>query len=100
MESVSATEARVHFGELLRRVVTTNQPVVVERSGEPQVVMMAVDEYKRLTGVGGAGAAWEAQVGHVHALIRKDMRGRKMPPAEQLIQEGREERDATFFALR
>ncbi len=100
MESVSATEARVHFGELLRKVVTTQQSVVVERGGEPQVVMVPVAEYERMSGAGGAREAWAAQVAHVHALIRKESRGRKMLPAEQLINEGRDERDATFVAVR
>lgn len=100
METVSATEARVHFGELLTKVVTTQQPVVVERSGEPQVVIVPVAEYERLSGAGDARESWEVQVGHIHALIRKETRGRKMLPAEQLIDEGRDERDATFLDLR
>ena len=32
---VSATEARVHFGELLRRVAEGRETVFVERGGQP-----------------------------------------------------------------
>ena len=45
---ISATEARIHFGELMRRVVEEQNPVIVERSGKPHVVVLPVAEYRRL----------------------------------------------------
>ncbi len=49
MESrMSATEARRHFGELLRRVIEDETPVIVERGGKPQVVFVSLAEYERL----------------------------------------------------
>ena len=49
MESrMSATEARRHFGELLRRVIEDQTPVIVERGGKPQVVFVSLAEYERL----------------------------------------------------
>jgi prevent-host-death family protein len=48
--TVSATEARVHFGELMRAVVERGDTVVVERSGAPKVVVLSVQEYERLLG--------------------------------------------------
>ena len=49
MESrMSATEARRHFGELLRRVIEDQTPVIVERGGKPHVVFLPLAEYERL----------------------------------------------------
>jgi prevent-host-death family protein len=45
---VSATEARVRFGELLQRVSGDGEPVVVERGGRPMVVVLSVDAYARM----------------------------------------------------
>jgi prevent-host-death family protein len=45
---VSATEARIHFGELIRKVKEENRAYVVERSGEPYVVVVSLEEYERL----------------------------------------------------
>ena len=45
---MSATEARRHFGELLRRVIEDRTPVIVERGGKPQVVFVSLSEYERL----------------------------------------------------
>lgn len=44
---VSATKARVHFGEILRRV-ENNETITVERGGEPKAVIISIEEYKRL----------------------------------------------------
>jgi len=46
---VSATEARVHFGELLDSVRQKADVVYVERAGVPQVVIVSVDEWHRRT---------------------------------------------------
>ncbi len=104
METLSATEARVHFGQLLRRVRTTGQPVLVERGGAPQVVVLSVAEYERLRGASPSLATWETRLAAVHEQVRKDLGGRAMPPSEQLIQEGREEstrhNDGTYDGLR
>jgi prevent-host-death family protein len=45
---ISATEARVHFGDLLHRVIEGHETVLVERGGHPQVVVLSVTEYERL----------------------------------------------------
>ena len=48
---VSATEARIRFGELIRRVVEEREPVLVERGGKPYVVLLSVEEYERLKAI-------------------------------------------------
>ncbi len=45
---MSATEAHIRFGELMRWVVESQEPVVVERQGQPHVVVLSVDAYERL----------------------------------------------------
>lgn len=45
---VSATEARIRFGELMQRATETQEPIVVERGGKPYVVVLSVAEYERL----------------------------------------------------
>lgn len=49
-KTVSATHARIHFGEIMRHVVELEEPVVVERSGKPLVVVLSVKSYELLVG--------------------------------------------------
>ena len=48
-KTVSATEARVHFGELIRSVADEGAIYLVERIGKPQAVVISAEEYERLT---------------------------------------------------
>jgi len=43
---VSATEAKARFGEYMERA--RHEPVVVERTGRPYVVLISVEEHERL----------------------------------------------------
>jgi len=42
---VSAVEARTQFGQLLRRVTKNNERFVIDRRGEPQAIIMSLDDY-------------------------------------------------------
>ena len=97
--SVSATEARVHFGELIQRVTEERTPVVVERGGKPCVVVLPIDEYERLK-AGQRQEDWEDLVDQARAGVRAALAGRQLPPAEEIIREMREERDAELLDLR
>jgi len=95
---LGATEARIHFGELMRRVVARRETVVVERDGKPQVVILAVEEYERLRRAAGL-ADWETALAHaaeVGARIERRRGGAALPPAEEVIRAAREERDASI----
>jgi prevent-host-death family protein len=48
MKAVSAREAKHNFGQLIDEARA--EPVVVEKHGRPVVVVLAVEEYQRLTG--------------------------------------------------
>lgn len=47
---ISATEARVHFGELLDSVAENKDVVYVQRAGVPRVVVVPVEEWERAQG--------------------------------------------------
>ncbi len=45
---ISATRARIHFGEVMQRAVEKGETIVVERKGKPYVVVLSVETYDRL----------------------------------------------------
>lgn len=100
VESVSATEARTHLGELMRKAVEDKSAIVVERSGEPYVVILAVDEYERLLAAQEPKKDWRALVSAAHTLIRKDLNGRPLPDPDDILREVREARDEQLLELR
>ncbi len=97
---VSATDARIHFGELMRHVVEKQEPVVVERSGEPHVVVISVDEYEHLTAAREGRADWRELVSQARARVRADLGDRRLRPPEEVLAEIREERDEQLAPLR
>lgn len=97
--TVSATEARVHFGELIRRVVEHREAVYVERGGRPQVVILAVSDYESLL-AGGGSNDWLTRAREVREHLRAELGDRALLPVEDLIREMREERDERLDSLR
>ena len=59
---MSATEARIHFGELMRHVVEKHEPVIVEHRGKPHVTVISVEEYERLLAVPEEREDWRELV--------------------------------------
>ena len=45
---MSATQVRMHFGEVMRRVASEGEPVIVERGGKPLVAVISLADLKRL----------------------------------------------------
>jgi prevent-host-death family protein len=97
---ISATDARIHFGELMRDVVEKQQAVVVERSGEPHVVVLSVDEYERLRAAQEEQEDWRALVSQAREQVRADLGGRELAAPEEVLRRMREERDEQLAALR
>ena len=98
---VSATEARVRFGELMRKVSENQEPVIVERDGKPHVVVISVEEYERLK-TGGQRDDWEEALDRAieQATRIETRRGRPLLPLpEEIIREMREERDERLLGL-
>lgn len=48
MKSLSARDAKYKFGHMID--LARSQPVVVEKHGRPVVVVLAVEEYEKITG--------------------------------------------------
>ena len=89
--TVSATDARVRFGEIMRRA--QKGPVIVERGGKPEVVVISKQKYDELVSA-IPQPDWRKQLEETHALIRARYGdGEIEPPPEEIIRQGREERD-------
>jgi prevent-host-death family protein len=90
---VSATEARVHFGELLDGVTKRNDIVFVERSGVVQVVVVSIEEWQRQT----ANDPWAgvAEDMEEHWAYMREKYGDTLDNVDwaEEIRAGREERD-------
>jgi prevent-host-death family protein len=95
---VSATEARIHFGELMREAVETNEAIVVEHRGKPHVVVLSVEEYERLV-KGQPRADWKELVRAAGLQIQTDLGGRSLPPPEEILEQAREDRDGQILAM-
>ena len=98
---VSATEARIRFGELMERAVRDREPIVVERGGKPYVVVLSVAEYRRLQAVQQReswrdGLEKAIQVG---ARIKARRGGQPLTSPDEVIRQAREERDASLADL-
>ena len=99
LESVTATQARVHFGELLQRVIRSKQAIVVERAGKPLAVILSMEEYERLAAP-EEEPPWKALVQQARTQIRAELGDQELLPAEEIIRLMREERDAEQAGLR
>lgn len=97
MKTISATEARIHFGELMRQVVERHEPITVERNGKPSIVLLSVSEYDRLQNKNPP--EWERLLSETHDLIRNERPVRPLAPVEDIIREMRKERDEKFLDL-
>jgi prevent-host-death family protein len=92
---IGATEARIHFGELLRQVVDSREAVIVRRDGKPQVAVLAVEEYERLK-ARNPGSDWRQTMRTALDLadrIRAGRGGRSLATPAEVVREMREERD-------
>lgn len=95
---MSATQARAHFGALMQQVVESQQPIIVDRRGKPQVVILSIAEYERPRAFQGREEWQESlkRVIKVGARIKARKRGHPLPPPAEIIRQGREKRDASL----
>jgi len=89
---VSATEARVRFGEMLRRA-NSGETLIVVRSGSPQAVILSIAEYKQLRAAEAEQTSWSEKVRAVRSRVAAEVGDRALPAAETIIRQMREERD-------
>lgn len=81
-QAVSATEARIHFGELMRTAVEQQQPIIVERAGRPHVVILSFEEYERLRAAQPDQPDWRILLRQAHEQIEAELGDRKLTPPE------------------
>jgi prevent-host-death family protein len=81
-------------------VVENQESVIVERSGEPHVVVISVDEYERLMAAQEEQADWRELVAQARAQVRADLGDRELTPPEEVLRQIREERDEQLAPLR
>ena len=97
---LGAAEARVRFGSLVRLVADGGGPVVVERDGTPEMVVLPAADYARMAAAADPLRTWLDRVDRLRERIRDELGGRALPPAEDLIRGGRDERDDHLAGLR
>ena len=96
---VSATEARIRFGELMRQAVETHEAIIVERGGKPHVVVLSVEEYERRL-KRQQQDEWKGLVHGARAQIEADLGGRTLPRPEEILDQVREGRNEQLLAMR
>jgi len=89
-KTISATQARIHFGEIMRQ--TKVGPVIVERDGKAEVVVISKKAYDRLVAANTQNDLQD-KLEKLHNRIRIELAGRALPDPAELIRQGREERD-------
>jgi len=99
--TMTATNARIHFGEVLRQVAQGKR-IIVKRTGRPQAVILSPLEYERLKATGRPEGWQEAleQAIQVGSRIQARRGGQPLaPPPEEIIHQMREERSEQLAGL-
>jgi len=99
---MSATQARVNFGEVLRYVSTEQHVVVVKHAGKPHAAVIGIEdyqgyqEYQRLQQDQQQRIldATLRQAQRARRQTRIELTGKTLPDIAETIQHMREERDA------
>jgi prevent-host-death family protein len=97
---VSATEARVRFGELLDGVTTSHDVVFVERAGKEVVVVVSVEDWEAACrGRTDKWARANAMLAEYHERLRAEGAIERLEDFDvvEAIRAGREERDEQLY---
>jgi prevent-host-death family protein len=90
---ISATEARVHLGAILDRLEREGGPIIVERGGRAQAVLLSLTAYERLS---EAPASTDAKLMERARALRtrvKQRAGGPLPDPTTIIHDARNERN-------
>jgi prevent-host-death family protein len=92
--TLSATQARINFGEVMRQVVEQERPIIVERAGKPQVVILSIEAYERLIAAQSTDQdeLLLEQARLLRQQVQADLGDKKLPTPEEIINQMREER--------
>ncbi len=90
---ITATEARVHLGAVLDRLQDEGGPIIVERGGRAQAVLLSLATYERIS---DSQAGSEAKLLERARALRsrvRDQAGGPLPDPTTVLHEARDERD-------
>ena len=90
LKTISATKARINFGDVMKQAKIA--PVIVERSGKAEVVVISKKAYDQLIAK-EEKTDLKKRLEDLHAQIRTELAGRTLPDPADIIRQGREERD-------
>lgn len=90
LKTISATKARIHFGDVMKQAKIA--PVIVERDGKAVVVVLSKKTYDQLI-IAKSQANLQKRLDILHAQIRVELKGKKLPDISEFIRQGREQRD-------
>ena len=90
LKTISATKARINFGDVMKQAKIA--PVVVERGGKAEVVVLSKKAYDQLVSA-KAHADVQKRIEGLHKKIRTELKGKSLTDPAELIRQGREERD-------
>lgn len=82
---ITDSEARLHFGEVLRRVVEDQDTVIVAHEGKPQAVILSIDEYERFRTTRPDQVGWQMQVTRAREMIQAEMGERGLVPWDEVF---------------
>lgn len=101
---VSATEARVRFGELLDGVTNRHDVVFVERAGKEVAVVVSIEDWEAArAGQADKWARANAMLAELHERMRQDGMLDRLKDVDwaEVIRDGRADRDQQIWdALR
>jgi prevent-host-death family protein len=100
-KTISATEARIHLGEVLDQVETRGSRVVIERAGKPVAMLIPMEDSRALAEPkSDIEALIERARKNREAIAEwraKHRPGKPFPDIAEMIHEMREERDAQLL---
>lgn len=97
---MSATQARVNFGEVLRYVTDPQQVVIVNHAGKPHAAIISIAEYERCK-IQEPQPDWRMALIKIRQLRKKISArrgGRLLSDPTEILHQVREERDAQLAA--
>lgn len=89
-KTISATKARINFGDVMKQAKLG--PVIVERGGKAEVVVLSKKAYDRLVAA-NQQSDWQKKLEDLHKRIKSELAGRALPAPEEMLRLAREERD-------
>jgi len=96
LKTYSATDARIHLGEVMR--IAKTEPVFIERAGKTEVVVISKETYDQLV---VANSNPRELLNLAHRLVKEDQSHyknqgilRELPMPEDVLMELRRDQDA------